>query len=83
MLAEYKNISLKWCFFWPRLLGQRPIADEGCGVAGWTVVLLQAGLRRGLVHQRVHGRADFPVGFVGSNDQLENRPLPAALWWHC
>lgn len=43
---------------------------------------LQAGLRRGLVHPRVDGRADLPVGAVGPHHQLEDRPVPAALRRH-
>lgn len=32
--------------------------------------------RCGVLPQRDHDRADFPVGSVGSDDQLENRPVP-------
>jgi len=49
---------------------------------GRRAVLLQAGLRRGVVHPGVHGGADLPVGAVGPNYQLEDRPVPATLWRH-
>lgn len=45
-------------------------------------MLLQAGLCRGVVHQGVDGRADLPVGAVGPDDQLEDRPLPPAVRRH-
>lgn len=43
---------------------------------------LQVGLRCGLVHPGVHGRADLPVGSVGPHHQLEDGPVPAALRRH-
>ncbi|XP_077479242.1 ceramide glucosyltransferase isoform X2 [Stigmatopora argus] len=44
--------------------------------------LLQVGLCRGLVHPRVHGGADLPVGAVGPHHQLADRPLPPPLRRH-
>lgn len=45
-------------------------------------MLFKAGLCCGVVHQRVDGGADLPVGSVGPDDQLEDRAVPAAMWRH-
>ncbi|XP_061656657.1 ceramide glucosyltransferase isoform X2 [Syngnathoides biaculeatus] len=50
--------------------------------SGGAAELLQAGLRRGVVHPRVHGGADLPVGAVGSHHQLADRPVPAPMRRH-
>lgn len=50
--------------------------------AGRRPELLQAGLRRGVVHQRVHVGADLPVGTMGPHHQLENGSVPAPLRRH-
>lgn len=42
-------------------------------------ILLQAGLRSGLVHQGVHDDSDFLVCSLGPHHQLEGGTLPIAL----
>lgn len=58
------------------------VADSLLVTAGRPPLLLQAGLRRRLVHQGVDGRSDLPVSSVGPDHQLENRTVPASLRRH-